>query len=81
MAGAPRGGVGRRDLAGDQPVEQHAPRGKLLFHGRRGMDLLTDLDVGRHVERPDGRERKASLFPRDIFKLSLNLPQNEPAAR
>ena len=39
------GRVCRRNLAGDQPVEQHAHRGELLLHVRRRMGLLQALYI------------------------------------
>ena len=69
---AHRGGrVHRHHLAGDQPVEQHPHRGELLLHARRPVFLLQLVHPGRHVERPDGREREAALLA----------PGEEPAAR
>ena len=54
------GGIERHDLAGDQPVEQHAHRGELLLHARRPVFLLQLVHPGCHVERPDRRERQAA---------------------
>ena len=60
---AHRGGrVHRHHLAGDQPVEQHAHRGKLLLHARRPVFLLQLLHPSRNIERPDGREREPALL-------------------
>lgn len=60
-----RGGIDRRDLAGDQPVEQQAHRGKLPLHVRRRMGPLTGFYVGRHIERPDSGERQTAAFTSD----------------
>ena len=64
-------GLHRHHLAGDQPVEQHPHGGELLLHARRPVVLLQLLDPGRHVERPDRRQREAAIFA----------PGEEPGAR
>ena len=45
--------VRRHDLAGDQPIEQHAHGGELLLHAWRRMGLLEQLYIGGDIERPD----------------------------
>ena len=57
-----RGRVGRHDLAGDQPVEQHPHRGELLLHAGRRMGLLERLYIGGDIERPDRGQRQAAIF-------------------
>ena len=66
-----RGRVHRHHLAGDEPVEQHPHGRELLLHARRPVVLLQLLHPGRHVERPDRRERQAAIFA----------PGEEPGAR
>ena len=45
--------IGGDDLAGDQPVEQHADGGEVLFD-RRLLEVLAErLDIGGDVERLD----------------------------
>jgi hypothetical protein len=46
-------GIGGDDLAGDQPVEQHADGGEELFHGRLLEAALHRFDVGGDVQRLD----------------------------
>ena len=53
--------VHRHDLAGDQPVEQHAHGRQLLFHVRRRMGQLARLYIGGDIMRPDRRQRQAAL--------------------
>ena len=52
----PTNGVGRihlNNVAGHQPVEQHAQGGQVLFH-RGGCQLLLQIfDKGGHMKRPD----------------------------
>ena len=63
LRSAHRGGrVHRHHLAGDKPVEQHPHGGKLLLNARRPVFLLQLLHPGRHVERPDGRQREPALL-------------------
>ena len=45
--------VGGDDLAGDQPVEQHADRGQVLLDRRLRHRVLQVLDIGRHMQRLD----------------------------
>ena len=45
-----RGRIGRHDLAGDEPIEQHAHGGELLLHARRRMGLLECLDICGDIE-------------------------------
>jgi hypothetical protein len=45
--------VGRHDLAGDQPVEQHPDRGQLLLDRRRRNLDLQLLYISSNVMRPD----------------------------
>ena len=47
------GRVGSDDLAGDQPVEQHADRGQVLLDRRLRHGVLKVLYIGRHVQRLD----------------------------
>jgi hypothetical protein len=54
--------VHRYDLAGDEPVEQHAHGRKLLLHTRCSMLLLQVFHPGRNVERPNGGERQPAIF-------------------
>ena len=54
--------VCRHDLAGDQPIEQHAHGGELLLHGRRRMGPLERLYIGGDIERPDRRQRQAAII-------------------
>jgi len=49
-----RGRVVRHHLADHQPVEQHADRRQVLLDARRRPPAAEQLDVGRHVHRPDG---------------------------
>ena len=44
------------DLAGDQPVEEHADGGELLLDRRLGVVLLELLDIGGDQDRLDGFE-------------------------
>ena len=47
------GRVGGDDLAGDQPVEQHADGGEVLLD-RRLLEILAErLDIGGDVQRLD----------------------------
>ena len=47
------GRIGRDDLAGDQPVEQHADRGEVLLD-RRLLEILGHrLDIGGDMQRLD----------------------------
>jgi hypothetical protein len=48
------------DLAHHQPVEQHANRRKVLFDRRRTVLLTQELDIGRHVMRPQRLECQMS---------------------
>ena len=48
------GRVGEQDVAGDQPIEEHAQGSQVLFDGRRGVGAPQLLDVGGHVH---GRDR------------------------
>ena len=50
--------VGRHDLAGDQPIEEHPDGGQMLFDGRLGMVLHQQLDIRRHVHRLNLVERE-----------------------
>jgi hypothetical protein len=52
--------VHRDDLADDEPIEQHAHRGELLFYRRRRGLRLQLLYIGGDVVRPDGGEPQAS---------------------
>ena len=45
--------IGGDDLAGDQPVEQHADGGEVLLDRRFFKILAERLDIGRDVERLD----------------------------
>ena len=45
--------IGGDDLAGDQPVEQHADRGQVLLDRRLRHRVLQVLDIGRHMQRLD----------------------------
>jgi hypothetical protein len=45
--------VRRDDLAGDQPIEQHADCGEMLFHRRFLEPALHRLDIGSDVQRLD----------------------------
>ena len=44
-------GIQRKDLAGDQPIEEHAQAGEVLFDRRRGPFPAQLLDVSGHVDR------------------------------
>src|ERR1700675_967161 len=55
------GRVHRHHLAGDEIVEQHTHGGELLLHARRPVRFLKLLHPGRHVERPNGRERETAI--------------------
>jgi hypothetical protein len=62
--------VGGHDLAGDQPVEQHADRSQVLLD-RRFLEIRAKrLDVGGHVPRFDVGK------PADVVVLA---PREEPA--
>ena len=50
------GRVGVDDVAGHQPIKQHAQRGQVLFHRGRGELTLLLLDEGGDVEGLDLRE-------------------------
>ena len=45
--------IGRDDLAGDQPVEQHADGGQVLLDRRLLKILAERLDIGGDVQRLD----------------------------
>ena len=64
--------VGGDDLAGDQPVEQHADGGQVLLDGRLLEILAERLDVGGDVQRLDVGE---------LADLVLLAPGEEPATR
>ena len=49
---APRARDWSRDLAGDEPVEQHADRGEVLLDGRL-LEFAEPADIGRDVDRLD----------------------------
>lgn len=64
MIRTPHGGgrIKRHHLAGDEPVEQQHPHGgKLLLHARHRVVLAQVFDPGCHIDRPDGREREATI--------------------
>ena len=62
--------VGGDDLAGDQPVEQHADGGQVLLD-RRLLEILAErLDIGRDVQRLDVGE---------LAELVVLAPGEEPA--
>jgi len=64
------GGVGGHDLAGDQPVEQHADGCQVLLD-RRFLEILAKrLDIGRHMQRLDIGE---------LAELVMLAPGEEPA--
>ena len=66
------GRVGGDDLAGDQPVEQHADGGQVLLD-RRLLEILAErLDVGGDVQRLDVGE---------LADLVVLAPGEEPARR
>jgi len=58
-------GVDRHDLAGDQPVEEHANGGQLLLDGGLGVRLPQLLDIGgdRHGSDVLQGVNAASLAP------------------
>ena len=63
--------IGRDDLAGDQPVEQHANGGEVLLD-RRLLEVLAErLDIGGDMQRLDIG---------DLADLVLVAPGEEPAA-
>ena len=45
--------IGRDDLAGDEPVEQHADRGEVLLDGRLLEAFPEATDIGRDMHRLD----------------------------
>jgi len=49
--------AGHKGLAGNQPVEQHANAGEMLFDGRGRVFGLQPFDVGGDVDRLDLAER------------------------
>ena len=51
-------GLGRENLADDQPVEQHADRRQVLLDGRRAVAASEHLDIGGDVMRAHRRERR-----------------------
>ncbi len=57
------GGIGVYDVAGDQPIKQHADRGQVLLHGRFGMRAAELLDVGCDVHG-----RHPSQVPQTSFR-------------
>ena len=63
------GRIGGDDLAGDQPIEQHADGGQVLLD-RRLLEVLAErLDIGGDVERLDIG---------DLADLVLVAPGEEP---
>ena len=48
------GGIGRHDLADDQPIEQVAPRRQAQLAGRCGARLRELLDIGGDMHALDG---------------------------
>ena len=65
------GRIGRDDLAGDQPVEQHAYRGEVLLDRRLLKILAERLDIGGDMQRLDIG---------DFADLVLVAPGEEPTA-
>ena len=65
------GRVGREDLAGDQPVEQHADRSEVLLDRRLFKILPQALDIGGDVQRLDIG---------DLAEMVVVAPGEEPAA-
>ena len=65
------GRIGGDDLAGDQPVEQHADGGQVLLDGRLLEILAQRLDIGGDMQRLDIG---------DLADLVLVAPGEEPAA-
>ena len=57
-----RSRVCRHNLAGDQPIEQHAHGGELLLYARRRMGPLERLYIGGDIERPDRGQRQPAIF-------------------
>jgi hypothetical protein len=49
-------GVYGHDLAGDEPIEQHADRREVLLDRRLRHRFLQAFDVGRDVQRLDSRQ-------------------------
>ena len=54
--------VDGNDLAGDQPIEEHADGGQVLLDGALGMRLAELLDVAGDMNRLDRFERQVALF-------------------
>ena len=64
--------IGRDDLAGDQPVEQHADGGEVLLDRRLLEILAKRLDIGRDMQRLDIG---------DLADLVMVAPGEEPRGR
>jgi hypothetical protein len=65
-------GVGCDNLAGDQPVEQHADGSQVLLHRGLLKVLAERLDIGGDVQRLDVGE---------LAELMMLAPGEEPADR
>lgn len=66
--------VHRHDLAHDQPVEEHADGGELLFHGRSREGLLPFLDPGCDMHgaaRPGARRSQRPTGSRPRLRPAL----------
>jgi len=57
-----RGGIYRDDLAGDEPIEQHAHRGQALLGGRRAMRAPEQFDMSADMQRLDVDERGEAVL-------------------
>jgi hypothetical protein len=57
-----RGRICRNHLADNEPIEQHAHGGELVFDGRRRGLRLQLLYIGGDVVRPDRGKREAAPF-------------------
>jgi hypothetical protein len=62
--------IGRHNLAGHEPIEQHADRGEFLLGGRRAVGAGHRLDVSADVKRlhVDDRGEAVLLAPYEEFR-------------
>jgi hypothetical protein len=71
--------VGGDDLAGDQPVEQHADGSQMLLDRRLRHGVLQVLDIGRYMQRFDVGDAANAMAVAPAEKVILIAFKGAPA--